>query len=216
VFSIQGRSGEGRDPMISGELHRVDPRVRRTRKLLQAALLELLQEKSFASISIQEIAERATVNRATFYTHFADKYALADSIIREQFMQAIVARLPSAPGWSRSSLRILIRAVFDFLSEFQSHCKPTDRQFDPLMERAVQQELTHLLLDWLRRASDGMDLRERVRPETLAAVMSWAMFGTAAEWSQQERRPSAEEMTEQVAQILIEGVAHLAVPLLPE
>ena len=54
---------------------RVDPRVKRTRKLLQQAFLELFQEKGFASISIQDITERATVNRATFYAHFPDKYA---------------------------------------------------------------------------------------------------------------------------------------------
>ncbi len=62
----------------------VDPRVKRTRKLLQQAFLELFQEKGFAAISIQDITERATVNRATFYAHFQDKYALLDSIIREQ------------------------------------------------------------------------------------------------------------------------------------
>src|SRR5207245_2778046 len=56
----------------------VDPRVKRTRKLLQQAFIELFQEKGFAAISIQDITERATVNRATFYAHFPDKYALLD------------------------------------------------------------------------------------------------------------------------------------------
>lgn len=54
----------------------VDPRVKRTRKLLQQAFLELFQEKGFAAISIQDITERATANRATFYAHFQDNYAL--------------------------------------------------------------------------------------------------------------------------------------------
>ncbi len=60
-----------------------DPRVKRTRQLLQRAFLDLYQEKSFSLITVQDIAERATVNRVTFYAHFEDKYALMDSLMRE-------------------------------------------------------------------------------------------------------------------------------------
>src|SRR5690348_13573851 len=106
-----------------------DPRVKRTRHLLQQAFLELFQEKRFAAITVQDIAERATVNRATFYAHFEDKYDLLDAIIREQFQRMVVGKLPSTPGWDASNLRTLIQAVFDFLGEFHSHCPPGDTQF---------------------------------------------------------------------------------------
>src|SRR5437879_1361690 len=78
----------------------VDPRVKRTRQLLQRAFLELFVEKDIESISIQEITERATVNRATFYAHFPDKYALLDSIVRELFQQALAQHLPVASVWN--------------------------------------------------------------------------------------------------------------------
>ena len=187
---------------------RVDPRVKRTRKLLQQAFLELFQEKGFASISIQDITERATVNRATFYAHFPDKYALLDSIIREQFQQAAASKLPSSPSWGVQSLRLLIEVVFDFLGGFHHDCKPTHTQFDPLVERAVQQELAEILLGWLKQAKTA-GVKPLVRPETAASVMSWAIFGTAVEWSQNERAPSVEVMTTQVLLVLTEGVAHL-------
>src|SRR6266487_3456223 len=96
----------------------VDPRIKRTRKLLQQAFIELFQEKGFASISIQDITKRATVNRATFYAHFPDKYALLDSVIREQFQQMVASELPSSPSWGVQSLRLLIEVVFDFLGGF--------------------------------------------------------------------------------------------------
>ena len=187
---------------------RVDPRVKRTRKLLQQALLELFQEKGFASISIQDITERATVNRATFYAHFPDKYALLDSIIREQFQQAAASKLPSSPSWGVQSLRLLIEVVFDFLGGFHHDCKPADIQFDPLVERAVQQELAEILLGWLKQGKTA-GVKPWVRLETAASVMSWAIFGTAVEWSQNERAPSVEVMTTQVLLVLTEGVAHL-------
>jgi AcrR family transcriptional regulator len=53
---------------------KLDPRVRRTRQLLQDALLALLAEKRFEAITVQDITERATLNHATFYAHFADKW----------------------------------------------------------------------------------------------------------------------------------------------
>lgn len=53
-----------------------DLRIVRTKKYLVAALLKLLQVKSFDKISVIEICDSALVHRATFYKHFEDKYDL--------------------------------------------------------------------------------------------------------------------------------------------
>ena len=130
---------------------RVDPRVKRTRQLIQQAFLELLPEKDIASINIQDITDRATVNRATFYAHFPDKFALFDSIVREMFQQMLTQHLPPAPIWKRENLQALVRVTFDFLNDFHSSCKPRSSHFfDPLMEQAIQQELAEVLLTWLK------------------------------------------------------------------
>lgn len=55
-----------------------DLRVRRTRKMLMQALIELTIEKGFAALTVQDIADRAMINRATFYRHYLDKYSLLD------------------------------------------------------------------------------------------------------------------------------------------
>jgi AcrR family transcriptional regulator len=60
-----------------------DLRVRRTRKLLQQALIEAASEKGFAHVTVRDIAERAMVNRATFYRHYEDKYDLLAHYIEE-------------------------------------------------------------------------------------------------------------------------------------
>jgi AcrR family transcriptional regulator len=96
----------------------IDPRVKRTRQLLQHAFMELFQEKGMESISVQDIAERATVNRATFYAHFPDKYALMDSIFREQFQREIAGHLPQPSTWTKASLHALVRATYGFLGSF--------------------------------------------------------------------------------------------------
>lgn len=64
-----------------------DPRVLRTHKLLQDALIELTEERGFESVTVGEIAKRATVNRATFYRHYQDKYDLLEQIFQDAIGQ---------------------------------------------------------------------------------------------------------------------------------
>ena len=192
----------------------IDPRVKRTRQLLQHAFMELFQEKAMESISVQDIAERATVNRATFYAHFPDKYALLDSIVREQFQRGIAEHLPHPRAWTRQSLHALVRAIYGFMGEFHSHCQLSHSQFDPLIERAVQQELAEVLLTWLKQAKVA-GMRQGMHLELVASVVSWAIFGPAVQWGHSEHTPSADEMTNQVMLIITEGLTHLAPGFLP-
>ena len=60
-----------------------DLRVRRTHKLLREALISLVEEQGFDTISVGDIAERAMVSRAAFYRHYQDKYQLAEQIFED-------------------------------------------------------------------------------------------------------------------------------------
>ncbi|GCF10139.1 TetR/AcrR family transcriptional regulator [Dictyobacter arantiisoli] len=60
-----------------------DLRVRRTRKLLQQALIEGTVEKGFAALTVRDITRRAMVNRSTFYRHYLDKYDLLEQHLNE-------------------------------------------------------------------------------------------------------------------------------------
>lgn len=63
---------------------RRDPRVVRTRQLLQDALLRLARERPLEDIAVSDIAEAATLNRTTFYQHYGDKETLlADALDAE-------------------------------------------------------------------------------------------------------------------------------------
>ncbi|GCE07549.1 TetR/AcrR family transcriptional regulator [Dictyobacter aurantiacus] len=60
-----------------------DLRVRRTRKLLRDALIELAEERGFDSLTVGEIARRAMVSRAAFYRYYQDKYDLVEKIFED-------------------------------------------------------------------------------------------------------------------------------------
>jgi AcrR family transcriptional regulator len=69
--------------MDSPPLSRHRRRRLRTRQQLQAALLQLILEKGFESVSIQDITDRADLARATFYLHARDKHELLWSVIED-------------------------------------------------------------------------------------------------------------------------------------
>jgi AcrR family transcriptional regulator len=58
-------------------------RVRRARKLLLAALMDLVEERGFDALTVGEIAERAMVSRAGFYRYYQDKYDLVEQLFEE-------------------------------------------------------------------------------------------------------------------------------------
>lgn len=59
----------------------LDPRIARTRRMLQTALLDLTRDQPLDEITVAEIADRAEVNRSSFYQHYSDKETLlADAL----------------------------------------------------------------------------------------------------------------------------------------
>ncbi len=65
-----------------------DKRIQKTKRNLKNVLIELLGEKSFEQITVKEICEKSSTSRITFYTHYADKYELLDSIFQEYLASA--------------------------------------------------------------------------------------------------------------------------------
>ncbi len=63
----------------------LDLRVRRTYTCLLNAMLDLLKEKSFEDITVNELCNRALVGRGTFYKHFSDKYDFFSFVLGEMF-----------------------------------------------------------------------------------------------------------------------------------
>ena len=66
-----------------------DLRIIKTRRLIRDAFVELLEIKGFNGITISDIADRAMINRSTFYLHYTDKYDLLQQTM-EEAMQNIL------------------------------------------------------------------------------------------------------------------------------
>ncbi|GAB4441551.1 MAG: hypothetical protein Fur0044_38040 [Anaerolineae bacterium] len=189
------------------QLNGEDPRVKRTRQLIVQAFTELLAEKSFRAISVQDVAERATVNRATFYAHFEDKYALMDYFIRDSFQQALASKLPASFPFTLDNLYLLTRTVLEHLAQFHGQCKVADKQqFELPPEATVQNELYKFISNWLKQVPPP-DHQCRATVDTAAMVMSWAIFGAGLQWSSGSKTVSAEQMANQIVAVLTRGLS---------
>ena len=181
-----------------------DPRVKRTRKLLQDAFMELLQDKGFQAVTVQDISQRSTVNRATFYTHYENKYDLAEDLVRQQFNERLAQSVSTRSPVTEDSLRALFRSVLSFVSEVYGHCG-LDRQFEPLLERAMYAALHEFALEWL---NGQMTNGDRARAEISACVMSAALIGVAVKSGSggTDGRMAPDEFVRQVVRALGHGV----------
>ena len=105
--------------MLQHECERLDPRIRRTRQLLRDALRRLLTDKEFDKVTIQDITEAATLNRATFYAHYPDKFALLEELIRASFLELFAQRNLRFDGSCSSAFGAIVLALCDYLAEMQ-------------------------------------------------------------------------------------------------
>src|SRR5215469_14837185 len=115
-----------------------DPRILRSRRMLMEALENLLNRKEFADISIQEIADEATLNRATFYLHYPDKNSLLEAMTAARFRD-LVARRGLSFNDCNGALRAIALGVCDYLAE-SGGCPthllklPLERSIIPVVE----------------------------------------------------------------------------------
>ena len=168
-----------------------DPRVLRSRQMLMESLLRLLTRKEFENISIQEIADEATLNRATFYLHYPDKNALLQAMTAARFRDLVARRGLSFTNCD-GALRAIALGVCDYLAETtgcpsQLAKMPLEGSIIPVVEGMFQEGATHHEM-----APGGAD------PKLLATTAAWAMFGAARRWYQTPDRIPAEEMAAKI------------------
>jgi AcrR family transcriptional regulator len=167
-----------------------DPRILRSRHMLMEALAKLLIHKSFDDISIQEIADEATLNRATFYLHYPDKNALLQAMAATRFGELIARRGLSFTDCD-GALRAIALGVCDYLAE-TTGCP------GQLAKMPLEGSIIPVVEDMFRKGAADHAMAPGVDPELLATTAAWAIFGAARRWHQATDRIPAEEMAARI------------------
>jgi AcrR family transcriptional regulator len=174
------------DQLLQPEAETTDPRILRSRRMLMEALARLLTKKEFEDVSVQEIADEATLNRATFYLHYPDKNALLQAMTGARFRDLIARRAITFTDCN-GALRAIALGVCDYLAE-SAGC-PTQ-----LSRMALEGSMIPVVEDMFKEGLAHHGLPPGADTALLATTAAWAVFGAARCWCQTPNRIPAEEM----------------------
>ncbi|NTU22708.1 TetR/AcrR family transcriptional regulator [Brevibacillus sp. HB1.2] len=97
----------------------MDRRIQKSRQAIMNAFMRLMSEKDFESMTVNQIAEEANVNRGTVYLHFADKYDLLDQCMEDQINQLLRNCMPEE-GLVHLTSKTALQRTFEYLEQHAS------------------------------------------------------------------------------------------------
>jgi AcrR family transcriptional regulator len=208
------------------EQPKIDRRIVRTKKALHDALMELLKEKGYEAVTVEEITQRANVARATFYLHYQDKEDLLISEfidVANERVQAL-SHIPFSvwvqnpnslieDGIDRADLPLM--QVFVYVAEHADLIRIL-LQSDSAQRIAykVSEIITHTTNEFIQSKLPGRDVpfRPGVPIDLLAAYFSGALLSSIYWWVENNLTPSPEQMARNFQQLFFPG-ASLLLPL---
>jgi AcrR family transcriptional regulator len=192
----------GKKPIVKAKAT-VDRRARRTRDALGDALVGLMQEKPFDEIKVQDVLDRASVGRSTFYTHYRDKNDLFLSDV-EDFWEAISSMLERS---GEDSKRVApVRELFTHIAEA--------RVFrDALVASGKAHDVIELGQGQFARAIEQRLMKLSAPPGTvsgqfaaMAHALAGALFASLSWWLDRGMPVSAAEMDDVFHRLVWSGV----------
>jgi AcrR family transcriptional regulator len=160
-----------------------DRRVQRTRKTLHQALMSLVLESPYDSITVQQVTDRANVGRSTFYTHFQDKDELLISGIHDLRAMLTAAQQQGKSSRPHENMIAFSRAMFEHADQYR---KVYRALVTTHVWPHVRQRIQNVLADLIRRECVAelkrlQRSKSKLPPElfihcvasTFMAVMTW-------------------------------------------
>ncbi len=177
---------------------KVDRRVERTERLLRAALFELIEEKGFESVTVQDIIDRANICRATFYTHFDNKVDLLISGL-DQLQEELKQRQREVHTRSGKIQDRILVFSYDVFAHTEKHRQLFRALSADSTGFAIQRAWHKILLDLVREDVKAVFPNEQyssVPTEALVRFIAGAFYGVLIWWLEGSTNLSAHEVNE--------------------
>jgi AcrR family transcriptional regulator len=182
-----------------------DRRVRRTRTLLQDALMSLMVEKGYEAATVQDIIDRANVGRATFYAHFSDKRSLLVSRL-EDLRASLLRRQreallhPDREAGQFSFIAAMLEHAAGGLTLWRALAGSEGGAF-------VLRRIHEMVVDLVRNDLTALGMtRPSAQREMLAQYVGGAFMGTMTWWLDDGTKLSAREVDEFLHRVLASGL----------
>ncbi len=175
-----------------------DLRVVKTKKALVGAMIDSLQTKRFEDITVQSLCDMAMVRRATFYTHFADKFELFGYAIRRAYQDFPSFQRVQQPIRTLDVYQQMIEDAINFLTAHMDIFKSLlDSQTMPVVMNIVIHEVEQ---DILPAVMEDMERNNRqdISPQLTLNYHLYGMFGSFLWWVRNGQPISKEALIAQI------------------
>lgn len=167
-----------------------------------------MRMKDFGKISVQDIAELATLNRATFYDHYPDKYTLLECMVGSRFDELLTERRVRFDGTCAYALKAIVLALCDYLAATPRMNCEQQSPIEPHLESAVIAVIRKMMLHGLKDHPP----QGPASTEMIATTASWAIYGAVKEWLQTPNRCPSDEIADIVMMLVVPILGHSIKP----
>lgn len=189
---------------IEGKSGKSDRRVRRTKTLLENALLTFLRDRPLKDVTVKELCEAADVNRSTFYLHYKDVYDMMDQIEAELYdkFEALIAAYP--PHSLQENTHALVYDIFCFIDENAKLCAILFGENGDLSFLAsLKYSMRRLYLETVTNITHSEDIKSI---DYSYSYIASGFVGLIESWLSSDRRESPEEMATLAGNIITAGL----------
>lgn len=182
-----------------------DPRVLRTKKLIIDSFISLMKEKAFHSISIKDITEQATINRATFYRHFSDKHLLLENVVQEIMMKQAFEKVRQQQQLNEQSMQMIIDSFCDFVEELQ---QTFGRNYDTVIHLA-ENTFKHELIDLFLHFFPTENEKDKIKVRYIAIMLVTSIYSASCAWISEGKNMSREAFSETIIGFLMGAIRNV-------
>ena len=182
---------------MNGSDSSLDLRVRRTYKFLWDALMVLLAERDFESITVTDICKRAMVHRTTFYKHYEDKYGLLFHGIQDElnaFYEALDSAIEgTAPRKEAADVFAHLVFVFEHVHQREPFYRLMLRndgssKFSTLLKKSLAERIEHRVQKEGKQIAMPIELYAQLNAAVMVSMIAW--------WLENDRPYTPVEMTQ--------------------
>lgn len=172
--------------MADTSKHQTDPRVLRTRQLIKDAFVDLLQDMDIEKMTISRIAERATINRVTFYLHYRDipdmLEKMADDMIED--IRRAMNNQPVNQNSAEDTDWLMLVRLLEHIAEHAKFYKVIlGSRRTPIFTERLLNMLTNIIIAKIEdRESDSFSSQAGIQKDIAIWHGSSALIGTIVGW----------------------------------
>ncbi|GBF76063.1 alpha/beta hydrolase [Paenibacillus sp. 598K] len=188
---------------------KTDLRIIRTRKLIKEAFLTLMGDKGLDAVTIQDIANQALINRATFYLHYYDKHHLLEQLTEEVCLELSQLIKPTSYVENNEvlvvKLEAMIERIFDNVGQ---HIQFYQVMLGGHGIHGVNYSIQEIIKTSFKREFALLKLQEwnpSLPTDLLVEFMASALMGMIRWWVLHDQMYSPKHMSKNLVQIITKG-----------